>query len=84
MFEVEGIELLANALKHHPSLQSLFVAGSFILGHFALLLFGLLWANNSLFSQGRLEALQLGTGHCRWSGGWMVCLAKSSELGFFL
>lgn len=63
MLEVEGIELLANTLQHYPSLQALLVARPVILRGFSFLLFRLLGPNNSLFSQGRLEAFELGSGH---------------------
>lgn len=83
MFEIERVELFADAVKHHPSLQSLFIAGSLILSRSALLFFRLLRTDDALLSQGCLEALKLGTGHIRCNGRGMVCRAKGSHLDFF-
>lgn len=64
MLEVEGIELLSDPLQNDASLQTLVVARRILLSLLPPLLLGLLRTRNSLFPQGRLEALELGAGHC--------------------
>lgn len=84
MLQVERVELLANALQDHPSLESLFVASALILCDASLLLLGLLRTNNSLLPEGRLEALELRAGHLNFGGcGSLAVDFQESEAGNF-
>lgn len=79
MFQVEGIELLANALEDHPSLQSLVVARPLILGILLPLFLRLLRANDALVFECRLETFELRSGH-----GCVVDFAKARARAYVL
>lgn len=64
MLEVKRVELLSNSLQNDASLQTLVVARRILLSLLPSLLLGLLRTRDALFPQGRLEALELGAGHC--------------------
>lgn len=84
MLQVERVELLANALQNHPSLESLFVASALILCDASLLLLGLLRTNNSLLPEGRLEAFELRAGHLNFGGcGSLAVDFEDQKLGIF-
>jgi hypothetical protein len=64
MLKIEGIELFANPLQDHSSLKSFIISRALILSIAPFLLLRLLRADNSLLFERRLEAFELGAGHC--------------------
>lgn len=59
VLEIKGIELLADAVEHHSSLEALLIAGLRVLRSPAPLLLRLLGSCDPLLPERRLEALQL-------------------------